>query len=281
MTDRKLKQWQRVVLWRPLRFILPTATTLYFNRHHLRGKLTTAKLPDEAWAQREANALLTRSEDRLRGLEAKGPGLATVAAVVAAGVVAAVIEGGSDATLLGKVLLGLGVWYATLSLLVPIYLVRPQPRDTIDLKHLVTAAEKDSPEQYLAVRAQEAAQVNVRRTQRIANLQDAASNELSAALAVSSPGCCSAPRPEFWSATSRARNNSRPRPGTRRRTGPCRRRRRAQRHRRRRPRHQRRGLRRRPAGRLSPAQRRTRAERRPQVRPADQPSGRGSSTRAR
>src|SRR3954454_22337121 len=103
VTDSNLKCWQRVVLWRPLRFILPTATTLYFNHHYLRGELETAKLPDRAWAQREANGLLSRSEDRLRGLEAKGPGLATVAAVVAAGVVAAIIEGGDDATLLGKV----------------------------------------------------------------------------------------------------------------------------------------------------------------------------------
>jgi len=184
VTDCRLKHWQCVVLWPPLRFVLPTATTLYFNHHHLRGKLKTAKLPDEPWAQQEANGLLSRSEDRLRSLEAKGPGLATVAAVVAAGVVAAVIEGGSDATLLGKVLLGLGVWYAIWSLFVPIYLVGPQPRETIDLNHLIAATDKDSPEQHLAVRAQEAAQRNVRRTQRIANLQDAARNELSAALAV-------------------------------------------------------------------------------------------------
>lgn len=184
MTHSRLKCWQRLVLWPPLRFVLPTVTTLYFNHHHLRGELKTAKLPDEKWAQQQASGLLSRSEDRLRSLEAKGPGLATVAAVVAAGVVAAIIEGGSDATLLGKVLLGLGVWYAICSLLVPMHLVGPQPRETIDLDDVVAAAEKDSPEQYLAVREQEAAQGNVRRAQRIANLQDAARNELIAALAV-------------------------------------------------------------------------------------------------
>jgi hypothetical protein len=184
VTASSLKRWQRVVLWRPLRFVLPTATTLYFNHHHLRAELKTAALPDEVWAHREASGLLSRSEDRLRSLEAKGPGLATVAAVVAAGVVAAIIEGGGDATLVGKILLGISVWYAIWSLSIPIYLVGPQARETIDLNHVVAAAQKDSPEQYLAERAQKAAQRNVRRGQRIGNLQDGARNELGAALAV-------------------------------------------------------------------------------------------------
>lgn len=185
MTDSGLKRWQRIVLWPRLRFVLPTATTLYYNHHRLRGELKTGKLPDEAWAHREASALLSRSEDRLRSLEAKGPGLATVAAVVAAGVVAAIIEGGDDTTLLGKVLLGLAVWYAAWSLFIPIYLVGPQPRETIDLSHVIAAAQQTgSPQQYLAEQAQRAAQGNVRRTQRIGNLQDAARNELGAALAM-------------------------------------------------------------------------------------------------
>lgn len=184
MSAAKLKPWQRVLLWPPLRFVLPTATTLYYNHLRLRDELKTFKLPPELWAQQEAKALLLRSEDRLRSLEAKGPGLATVAAVVAAGVVAAIIEGGSDATLVGKVLLGMAAWYAIWSLLVPIYLVGPQSRDTIDLNHVIVAAKSESPQQYLAVQAQEAAQGNVRRAHRIGNLQDAARNELSAALAM-------------------------------------------------------------------------------------------------
>lgn len=184
MSGADLKPWQRVVLWPGLGFVLPTATTLYYNHHYLRGELKTAELPPDPWAQDEANALLSRSEDRLRSLEAKGPGLATIAAVVAAGVVAAIIEGAGDATLVGKVLLGFAAWYATWSLFVPIYLVGPQARETIDLNHLIVAAVEERPEQYLAVRAQEAAQGNVRRAQRIGNLQHAARNELSAALAV-------------------------------------------------------------------------------------------------
>lgn len=176
--------WQSIAMSKPLGLILPTPTTLYFNHYHLRGELKTADLPADSWAQHEATQLLSRSEDRLRSLEAKGPGLAAVAAIVAAGVVAAIVEGGDDATLLGKVLLGLAAWYAIWSLAVPIWLVGPQPRETIDLNHLISAAAKDSPEQYLAVQAQRAAQGNVRRAQRIANLQDAARSELAAALAV-------------------------------------------------------------------------------------------------
>jgi hypothetical protein len=163
-------------------FVLPTATGLYFNRHRLKGELKTAELPAKPWAQNEAHELLSRSEDRLRSLEAKGPGLATVAAIVAAGVVAAIVEGGGDSTLLGKVLLGVAAWYSIWSLVIPIYLVGPQARATIDLNHLISAAGKDDPEQYLAEQAQQAAQGNVRRTQRIANLQNAARTELSAAL---------------------------------------------------------------------------------------------------
>jgi hypothetical protein len=172
------------LLSRPLAFVLPTATTLYYNNHRLSGELERAKLPPRRWAQQEAKELLSRSDERLRSLEAKGPGLATVVAVVAAGVVAAIIEGGDDATFVGKVLLGIAAWYAIWSLFVPIYLVGPQRRDTIDVPDLENAKTKDDPEQYLAVRAQTAAQANVRRAQRVANLQDAARNELVAALVV-------------------------------------------------------------------------------------------------
>src|SRR3954454_16375882 len=143
-------------MWPRLRFILPTLTTLYFNHYHLRGELESVTLPRKSWAEREAHALLSRSEDRLRSLEGKGPGLATVGAIVAAGVVAAIAEGGDDATMIGKVLLGIAAWYGIWSLFFPIYLVGPQPRDTVDLKHLILATDAGSPEHYLAVRAQEA-----------------------------------------------------------------------------------------------------------------------------
>lgn len=184
MSGAPLNCWQRVALSKPFEFVLPTATTLYFNHRHLSSKLKTVDLPPNAWAQQEAKELLARSEDRLRNLEAKGPGLAAVAAIVAAGVVAAIIESGGHATWQGKILLGLAAWYAIWSLVVPIHLVGPQARETIDLNQLILAANSEDPEQYLAVQAQQAAQGNVRRTQRIGNLQDAARRELSIALGV-------------------------------------------------------------------------------------------------
>jgi hypothetical protein len=165
-----------------MEYALPTATTLFFNRHRLKGELKTVDLPAVPWAQKEAHELLTRSDERLRSLETKGPGLATVAAIVAAGVVAATVESGGDSTLYGTLLLGIAAWYSIWSLVVPIYLVGPQARATIDLNQLAFAAGTDDPEQYLAVQAQRAAQSNVRRTQRIANLQNAARVELSVAL---------------------------------------------------------------------------------------------------
>jgi hypothetical protein len=130
MNDRDLKCWQRILLSRPLAFVLPTATTLYYNNHRLSGEPERAKLPPRRWAQQEAKELLSRSDERLRSLEAKGPGLATVVAVVAAGVVAAIIEGGDDATFVGKVLLGIAAWYAIWSLFVPIY-----PRRAAKTRH--------------------------------------------------------------------------------------------------------------------------------------------------
>jgi hypothetical protein len=93
------------VLWRPLRFVIPTPTALYFNRHYMRGAVTTHTLQSESWAQDEAKGLLARSEERLRGLESKGPGLVTVSAIVTAGVGAAIIEADGEATLGGKLLL--------------------------------------------------------------------------------------------------------------------------------------------------------------------------------
>lgn len=172
-----------VLLWPPLRFVIPTLSTVYFNHHHLSGELHTVSLPREQWAYDEQQRLLDRSEERLRGLETKGPGLATVGAIVAAGVVAAIVEGGGKATVAGKMLLAIGAWYGIWSLAVPIYLVGPQARSTIDVHQLIAAADSEHPADHVAREAQAAAQNNVRRTQRIGNLQDAARNELTAALA--------------------------------------------------------------------------------------------------
>ncbi|MDA0161335.1 hypothetical protein OM076_13740 [Solirubrobacter ginsenosidimutans] len=173
-----------MILWEPLEYVFPTATNWYVNRFYLCDELDVPNLPEAPWAQQEANALLTRSEDRLRSLESKGPGLVTVSAIIAAGIGAAIVEAGDDATLIGKALLGLALWYAAWSLAVPLYLVGPQKRSTIDVADLEFAAGLPSPTQHLAQVAVEAAQANTRRTQRIVNLQEAARNEVILALAV-------------------------------------------------------------------------------------------------
>lgn len=184
MSGPKLSRWQKVVLWRPLRFVLPTLTALYANRIGLSRELSTLMLPSAPWVRDHARQLLVRSDERLRGIEAKGPGLAALTAIIGAAVLIALVEGWDDATTAGRLLLALATWYAVFSLGVPIYLVGPQPRDTVDTAHLGVAASLADPEDYLARAELAAAQRNVRRTQRLGNLQDAARNELSAALAV-------------------------------------------------------------------------------------------------
>jgi len=184
VSSPKLKRWQRIVLWPKLRFVLPTLTALVFNKVRLRRELKAPRLPEEPWARAHARQLLARSEERLRGIEAKGPGLAALSAIIGAAVLASLVDGWDDATTLGRLLLAVATWYAVFSLLVPIYLVGPQPRDTVDAPHLGVAASREDAEDYLAREELNAAQRNVRRTQRLANLQDAARNELAAALAV-------------------------------------------------------------------------------------------------
>lgn len=184
MNESDLKPWQRAILWPKLRFIFPTLAALYLNRVYLSHELKAPKLDSTPWAREQARLLLGRSEERLRGIEAKGPGLATVCAVIAAAVIAALLEGWDDATLLGRVLLGLASWYAAFSLLTPIYLVGPQPRHTVDAARVGVASMMPSPEDYIAREEVVASQHNVRRNQRLGNLQDAARNELGAAIAV-------------------------------------------------------------------------------------------------
>ena len=100
-----------------------------------------------------------------------------------AGVVAAIVEGGGDATLAGGSCLASRpgtpsgrCWYlSTWS---------PQLRETIDLADLVVAAERGEPGPVPGCAGAGGRTGNVRRGQRIANLQDAARNELRAALVV-------------------------------------------------------------------------------------------------
>jgi hypothetical protein len=169
-----------VLLHRLSQYLLPTPSALYFNR----TKVTpppVPRVPSAEWSNRERRAMLERSVQRLQGIEAKGPGLATINAIVAAGVVAALATQWGDSTLAGKVLLALSGLYAALSLIAPIYLVGPQPRHQLD-GLLAEAAAAPDPDAFLGEQAAELWANNSERVTRLANLQDAARNELAIAL---------------------------------------------------------------------------------------------------
>lgn len=170
-----------VSLWRRLlQQVLPLALALYTNRRYLHDDIPEppAALPDGAWANDEAGDLLARSEDRLETLESKGPGLATVCAIVAAAVVVAISLTWEEATTLAKVLLVGASAYTAMSLCAPVVLVGPVRRETVTRATVEEAATEDDPKGYLARRKARAAAVNDLATLRLSNLQAAARNDV-------------------------------------------------------------------------------------------------------
>jgi hypothetical protein len=73
-------------------YVLPTLSTLYVNRAALRQPGRPPILSEDEWSRTQRHNLLASSEDRLRSIEAKGPGLAAACAVVAAGVLLALSQ---------------------------------------------------------------------------------------------------------------------------------------------------------------------------------------------
>ena len=169
-----------VTFWR----ILPTPAILYLNRVRLRQPVEMPTLPPGDWTRSERRALLTGSEDRLRNLEGKGPGLATISAIVVAAFLVALTGGWDEGTAFTRVILGLAGVYAVLSLLMPFYLVGPLRRDTVHLVELKEAAVAEDPEEALAESAALAAMKNDLRNLRVGNHLDAARRELGYALAL-------------------------------------------------------------------------------------------------
>lgn len=194
MRTRALRRWQRLLLSRAAGWLIPTLSTLYFNHYYLTDEGNQlAIVSDEEWARRERHRLLDRSEARLASIETKGPGLATVCAVVGGGVILAVSGGWDSSTCAGKALLVMTALYVIFSLGMPIYLVGQQPRFTIEETDLAAAARTSSPEAYLAEAAAERAVLNTRRTRRLGNLQDAARADLALAVLVLVLWCLLAP----------------------------------------------------------------------------------------
>ena len=95
---------------------------------------------------RERRELLSGSQERMASLEGKGPGLATVNAVVVAAALLAVASGWDESTLVGRIILAAAAFYAGFSLLMPLYLVGPLPRAVIHVADLIAVAKSGSPE---------------------------------------------------------------------------------------------------------------------------------------
>jgi hypothetical protein len=170
-----LSEW----LW----LILPTPAIFYLNRTRVTTPVEVPTMPEEEWSRRERRSLLSRSEDRLRNIEGKGPGLAAVTAVIAAAVLLA-LTGWGESEWPAKVLLALAAFYMALSLCTPLYLVGPLTRHTVTVEDLKDAAGDQRPQELLAKRSAEQAMQNDLQNLRLANHLDASRRELAYALAL-------------------------------------------------------------------------------------------------
>lgn len=173
----------RWVFWRVGTRLSPLPVALYTNHRYLAGDPPVPpELPTTPWAIAEQQRLLERSEERLQSIEAKGPGLATVSAIVIAAIALAVSLEWESATTLQRVLLfGAGA-YGAMSLVAPITLVGPIARSTVTIDQLATAADDPAPEASLARACSEAAAAIDRSVIRLGNLQAASRNDLAAAM---------------------------------------------------------------------------------------------------
>jgi hypothetical protein len=169
--------------WRVTPLVLPLPLALYTNRRYLRGRPNVPTLAThEEWTSQEADALLERSEQRLQSIESKGPGLATVCAIVAAPIVVAISLTWSDTTLGGKILLVFAAFYSLLSLWAPIQLVGPVSRGTITTDTLQEALEAEDSTEFLGQAKAQAAADNDRTTLRLSNLLAASRNDVAYAV---------------------------------------------------------------------------------------------------
>jgi hypothetical protein len=174
----------RWLVWRGGQYVLPLPLAWYANRKYLSGSApeVPSRLPKGDWALAEQQRLLDRSEQRLQGIEGKGPGLATVCAVVAAAIAVAISLAWPDATTLGRLLLGAAAFYAAMSLAAPIRLVGPIERSTITIEFLTTLVNRADGEEVLARQSAQAASDNDRATVRLGNLLAASRNDVRVAV---------------------------------------------------------------------------------------------------
>jgi hypothetical protein len=184
LTDALVWCARAALLSRVAEWAMPTPSTVFFNHVEMPPASPSPPLPNTDWSRRERHLQLARSEERLRTIETKGPGLVTVTAVIAGAAVLALDAGWDTSTWVGRALLVGAAFYAVASLCMPLYLVGPQRRHTIDDRELLAAADSPDPEEHLAADAAEAAAQNNRRNIMLTNLQSAARKETVYALAL-------------------------------------------------------------------------------------------------
>lgn len=179
---RHLDRARRWATWRAGQRLLALPLAVYANRTFLGGPaVPPPETPESPWVFTEQQRLLERSEQRLQSIEGKGPGLATVCAVVAAAIGVAISLTWKDDTTLSRLLLGLSAAYAVMSLAAPIKLVGPIERSTITAAQLAEIASSPAPEANLGRQCAQAAADNDRSALRLSNLQAASRNDFVAA----------------------------------------------------------------------------------------------------
>jgi hypothetical protein len=175
-------QFDRFLTGRAGEYLVPTLSTLYVNRRHVKPP-SVPQLPAASWSRRERREMLCRSVDRLRSIEGKGPALATISAIFAGAVLLALATQWGESNVAGKALLVVATGYTVASLVTPIYLIGQQRRYQLDGLLESAAAEAD-PEEWLAQQAAELWARNSERITKLGNLQDAARGELTLGFAV-------------------------------------------------------------------------------------------------
>jgi len=188
-TVREIGRWvllskpvKTALLSRSLEFALPTVTAFYYNRVSVGKPEVLPELPSEPWTRRLRHDLLSASDGRLRNIEGKGPGLATVSAVIAAADLLAISSGWHESTILGRIVIVLATAYAGFGLIVPLYLVGPLARESIHVREITPALKEADAEEALAVQAGALAMKSDLRNLKLTNLLDAARRELVYAL---------------------------------------------------------------------------------------------------
>jgi hypothetical protein len=164
-------------------FVVPTISTVAFNRLRMPDPAPVPDLGDSDWVVSELSGLFDRSNERRQDLEGKGPGLSTVTAILVAGAIVAIASGWNESTVLGRVLLVIAAVYASFSVVAPLYLVGPLKRFTITVIDLEAAARTQSPELETARRKARAAMFMDVANQKLANLLSAGRNESAYAFA--------------------------------------------------------------------------------------------------